>query len=284
MTERDRWTSEEALRWGYRKLSPVTDRPRREAELLLLNHVDVPRATLLAHPERTLTSDQTAGFVRDVRRRASGEPLPYVRGWIEFFALDFNVTPDVLIPRPETEQLVELGCDWLDVHPGGKVIDVGTGSGCIAVALATARPYLHLGASDRSMAALKIARLNAQNHGVADRISFWVADLLTPVRGPVDLILSNPPYIARDTWPELPLSVRREPRMALLSGSDGLQAIQRLLGQAARRLNVPGALYVEIGERQGNAVRVLARTAFPSAEIAILPDLAGKDRVLQIVR
>ena len=284
MTEWDNGTSEEARRGGYRELRPVPDRPRREAELLLLTHLDVPRATLVAHPERVLTSEQSANFVRDVRRRASGEPLPYVRGWIEFFALDFSVTPDVLIPRPETEQLVELGGDWLDSHPGGKVLDVGTGSGCIAVALATARPDLHLGASDRSMAALKIARLNARNHGVADRISFWVADLLTPVRSPVDLILSNPPYIAQGTWSELPLSVRHEPRMALLSGSDGLQAIQRLLGQAARRLNAPGALYVEIGERQGNAVRALARTAFLSAEIAILPDLAGKDRVLQIIR
>lgn len=284
MTARRDWTSEDAVRWGARKLAPVTDRPRREAELLLVEHLHCTRAALLAHPERPLSPTAAQGFVRDVHRRVSGEPLPYIRGWIEFFGLDFEVTPDVLIPRPETEQLVELGLNWLEEHPHCRAIDVGTGSGCIAVALTAARPEIRLEASDRSMTALGVARRNARRHDVAGRIAFWMGDLLKPIRGPIGLILSNPPYIADQTWSELPVSVRREPRMALLSGHDGLHAIRRLIRQAAARLGSPGAVYAEIGERQGNAARALARAAFPSADVAILPDLAGKDRVLQIVR
>jgi release factor glutamine methyltransferase len=284
VSERGAWTSAEALHWGQDKLHAVTDRPRREAEILLSDHLGCTRAALLAHPERVLAAETVAGFTRDIRRRAAGEPLPYIRGRMEFFGLDFTVTPDVLIPRPETEQLVELGRDWLDEYPDSAVIDVGTGSGCIAVALAAARPDARLWACDRSLPALRVARLNAQRHSVASRITFWAGDLLRTIRGPVDLILSNPPYIAQATWVALPRSVRHEPRMALLSGPAGLHAIRRLLEQAARRLAAPGAAYVEIGERQGDAARASARAAFPSADIAILPDLAGKDRVLQIIR
>jgi release factor glutamine methyltransferase len=284
MSERHDWTSEEALRWGQRTLRAVTDRPQREAEILLADLLHCTRAALLAHPERPLAPTEIESFVNHVRRRAAGEPLPYIRGRVEFFGLDFKVTPNVLIPRPETEMLVELGRAWIERHPEGGVIDVGTGSGCIAVALAVGCPDVRLWASDRSITALKIARHNARRHHVTERIAFWAGDLLTPVRGPLGLILSNPPYIAQETWPTLPISVRHEPRMALISGSDGLHAIRRLLAQAADRLGAPGAVYVEIGYQQGNAARRLARAAFPSAEIAILPDLAGRDRVLQVIR
>jgi HemK-like putative methylase len=134
------------------------------------------------------------------------------------------------------------------------------------------------------MSALSVAQRNAYRHSVSGRVAFWAGDLLESVRGSLGLILSNPPYIAEETWPDLPGSVRHEPKMALLSGIDGLHAIRRLLTQAARRLDSPGAAYVEIGYQQGNAALGLARTAFPSADIAILPDLAGKDRVLQVIR
>ena len=277
-------TVEEATAWGWDKLQDVTDRSRREAEILLADHLHCSRAVLLAHPERILSSADVEGFASDIRCRASGEPLPYVRGRIEFLGLDISVTPDVLIPRPETEQLVERGRAWLAHHPRCTILDVGTGSGCIAVALAANERDVELWASDRSVAALRVAQRNARRHNVADRITFFVGDLLRPVQGPLGLILSNPPYIAQEAWSTLPRSVRREPRMALLSGSDGLHAMRHLLRQAASRLGTPGAVYVEIGERQGDAARALARAAFPSAEIAILPDLAGKDRVLQIIR
>ena len=271
-----------ALHWASAHLSAHTDRPHVEAELLLAHLLDQPRAYLWAHPEATLTPQQTADYAAWVQRRGAGEPLPYITGQIEFFGLTFTVTPNVLIPRPETETLVETALDWLKAHPDSVVVDVGTGSGCIAVALAVHVPSLRLYATDISPAALQVARANAERHNVAERITFLEGDLLAPLPEPVHLIVSNPPYIADDEWDALPLSVQQEPRLALLSGADGLDAVRRLLAQAPTRLQPGGLMLVEIGERQGKAAQALAQAAFPQADVAILPDLAGKDRVLKI--
>lgn len=270
------------LRWASAQLSLHTDRPHVEAELLLAHLLHQPRAYLWAHPEAALTPQQAADYAAWVQRRAAGEPLPYITGQIEFFGLTFAVTPDVLIPRPETETLVETALDWLKAHPDAVAVDVGTGSGCIAVALTVHAPSLRLYATDISPAALQVARANAERHNVAERITFLEGDLLTPLPEPLDLILSNPPYVADDEWDALPLSVQQEPRLALLSGADGLDAIRRLLAQAPTRLNPGGLLLVEIGERQGEAAQALAQAAFPQAAVSILPDLAAKDRVLKI--
>jgi len=273
-----------ALYWASLLLSAHTDRPYIEAELLLAHLLDQPRAYLWAHPEAALTPQQAAAYAACVQRRAAGEPLPYITGQIEFFGLTFAVTPNVLIPRPETETLVETALIWLEAHPAAIVVDVGTGSGCIAVALAIHAPALRLYATDISRAALDVARANARRHNVADRITFLEADLLTPLRGPVHLIVSNPPYIAEGEWYTLPLSVRQEPRLALLAGVDGLDAIRRLVQRARTRLAPGGLMLVEIGEWQGEAAQALAQAAFPKADISILPDLARKDRVLKIAR
>lgn len=273
-----------ALRWASPQLSTLTARPQVEAELLLVHVLDQPRAYLWAHPEATLTPQQAADYVACVQRRAAGEPLPYITGQIEFFGLAFGVTPDVLIPRPETETLVEAALDWLKARPDAVAVDVGTGSGCIAVALAVCAPSSRLYATDISPAALHVARANAERHNVAGRIAFLEGDLLMPLPEPVNLILSNPPYVADDEWDTLPPSVQQEPRLALLSGVDGLDAIRRLVQQAYTRLRPGGLMLVEIGERQGKAAQALAQTAFPDADVAILPDLAGKDRGLRIVR
>jgi release factor glutamine methyltransferase len=171
---------------------------------------------------------------------------------------------------------------WLKVYPAATAVDVGTGSGCIAVALAVHVPALRFYATDISPAALCVARTNAERHNVADRIMFIEGDLLTPLSEPVHLIVSNPPYVAESEWDALPLSVRQEPQLALLSGADGLDAIRRLVQQARARLAAGGLMLVEIGERQGEAAQALARAAFPKVDIAILPDLAGKDRILKI--
>jgi release factor glutamine methyltransferase len=232
-----------------------------------------------------LSPAQRAAYERDVCERATGTPLPYLTGEREFFGLSFAVTPDVLIPRPETETLVEIALAWLARRPAQAVIravDVGAGSGCITVALAAHRPALPICAVDLSRAALHIARANAARHHVAARVSFVQSDLLSAVDGPLDLIVSNPPYVAAEAWAALPISVQREPRLALLSGAEGLSAIRRLLEQAARRLAPSGLLLIEIGERQANAARTYAQAAFPDASIRIVPDLAGKDRVLEI--
>ncbi len=271
-----------ALRWAGDQLAPHADRPQTEAELLLAHLLHQPRTYLRAHPEAILTPQQAADYVAYVQRRAAGEPLPYITGQIEFFGLLFAVTPDVLIPRPETEILVEAALNWVKAHPDAVAVDVGTGSGCIAVALAVHAPTLRLYATDISAAALQVARANAERHTVAQRIAFLEGDLLTPLPEPVDLILSNPPYVAEGEWSTLPLSVQREPRAALLAGVEGLDAIRRLLTQAQTCLKPGGRMLVEIGERQGTAVRSLAQAAFPTAHIVVFPDLAGKDRLLSI--
>lgn len=271
-----------ALDEGAVQVRAVTDSPRLEAEVLLAHILNRPRTFLLAHPEAALTPEQAAQFADGVARRAAGTPLPYLTGHIEFYGLDFAVTPAVLIPRPETELLVEESLAWLKSHPAATGVDVGTGSGCIAVALAVHAPDARLVATDISAAALGVARANAERHGVAARLTFLAGDLLSPLRGPVDLLVSNPPYVTEAEWDALPPSVRQEPRLALTSGAEGLDALRRLLAQAAQRVRPGGLALIEIGERQGAAVQALAQAVFPQARVQILPDLAGKARVLKI--
>jgi len=273
----------EALLWAARKLAHIAERPRLEAELLLMELRQCDRITLFAHPEWELDPTQVRRYAETVRRRAEGTPLPYITGHIEFFGLEFAVTPAVLIPRPETELLVERAMDWLQRHPSRRIADIGTGSGCIAVTLAVMRQALHISAGDISAAALAVAQTNAQHHGVASRVTCIQADLLAPFSGPLDLILSNPPYVADPEWELLPDSVHREPRSALLAGPQGLDLIRRLLSQARHRLAPGGCMLVELGEEQENAVRALAQTAFPKAYVNVLPDLAGKPRLLEVI-
>lgn len=277
-------TVREALRWATGVLGAVAERPRVEAEILLGTLLGRGRPHLLAHPEEVLERETAASFVYLVRRRAAGQPLPYLTGRMEFYGLEFAVTPDVLIPRPETELLVEEALAWLEHRSGVRAVDVGTGSGCVAVTLARHAPRLYLYAVDLSAAALGVACSNAQRHGVDERVGFLQGDLLRPLAAPLDLIVSNPPYVATTEWDALPPSVRREPRLALLAGSSGLDAIRRLLPQAAARLRAGGLLLVEIGERQGETVASLARPLFPRDDVAILRDLAGRERLLRVRR
>jgi len=273
---------EEALRVATGVLAASAENPRLEAEILLAHILGRPRTFLLAHPEAVLTPEQAARFTDGVGRRAAGAPLPYITGHIEFYGLDFAVTPDVLIPRPETELLVEEALAWLKSRPAATVVDVGAGSGCIVVTLATHAPDAHFYATDLSAAALDVARANAERHGVRSRITFLEGDLLSPLDESVDVLVSNPPYVAETEWDALPLSVQQEPRLALTSGVDGLDAIRRLLAQAVQRVRPGGLILIEIGGRQGDTAQALAQAAFPQASVQVLPDLAGKARVLKI--
>jgi release factor glutamine methyltransferase len=275
-----------ALRWAAAQLAGATDRPHTEAERLLASVLLVDRPAILAHPEWLLTPTQADKFVDAIQRRASGSPLPYIIGHVAFYGAEFSVTPAVLIPRPETELLVELALARIQARGPIHVIDIGTGSGCIAVTLAREAPRSHVWATDVSTAALRIARENAARHGVAKRLTWVQADLLAPFTGPLDLIVSNPPYIGDAEWPDLPRSVQMEPQIALTSGPDGLDTIGRLLLQASTRLAPDGCLLMEIGERQASTVTALAQSALEQcgrqASLRMHQDLAGKDRVFQL--
>lgn len=286
-----------SLSHAAKRLRTRTDAPQLEAEIILAHVLDCSRTDLFAHPERSLRPRELAAFLTLLDRRALGEPLPYLTGRVEFYGLEFTIDRRVLIPRPETETLVELALSHvaqlsaLRPHSGQRpgdalgpvLVDVGTGSGCLAVTLAVHTPRAHIYAIDLSSEALAVARANAERHQVANRISFLNSDLLQDLSEPTDLIVANPPYIASEEWPTLPQEVREhEPRLALYGGPDGLDIIRRLLSEASTLLQPNGTILIEIGATQGPAALNLAHQTFPTAAVAIHPDLAGRDRVLCI--
>jgi release factor glutamine methyltransferase len=260
------------------------DTPALDVEVLLSHVAGQSRAWLYAHPEHRLTSAQLQAYDSLVRRRAAQEPAAYLVGHREFFGLDFLVTRDVLVPRPETELLVELALHMVPERRAPLMIaDVGTGSGILAVTLAAHLPQARVLATDISASALPIARCNAMRHNVADRIVHIQADLLQPVSVTCDLIVSNPPYLR---WDELPTISKTapawEPRVALDGGPGGLTIIRRLLAMAAQRLHPRGKLLMELGAGQGQVILGLAREHFPHAAAEIFKDYAGLDRVLVV--
>jgi release factor glutamine methyltransferase len=271
----------QALQEASSHLRAVSDTPRVEAEILMMHVTGSSRATLLAHPERPLLTNEVGQYEQLVGDRALGYPLPYLTGKTEFYGLDIMVTPDVMIPRPETEVLVDLA---LECRPS-TVVDVGTGSGCIAVALAVHLPEAVILGIDISPAALAVARRNVERLGLEERVQLIAGDLLDRRPGPVDLIVSNPPYIAADEWASLPPSILyHEPHLALSGGTDGLEIIRALLYQSQGLLKPGGTLLMEIGASQREAVREIAETCFPEGgtSIQVHRDLAGRDRVLEV--
>jgi release factor glutamine methyltransferase len=289
-------TIADALAAAARQLGGSSGTPRLDAELLLAHALGWSRARLLAEGRSALPDAERDAFGVLVARRANLEPVAYIVRRREFFGLDFYVDERVLVPRPETELLVELALDFarrrtaagcLPPHGEGNVsssplviADIGTGSGCIAVSLAVHLPHASILATDISADALEVARVNAERHQVAGRVRLLRGDLVAPLPEPVDLLLSNPPYTV---LAEIDEGVRRhEPRLALDGGSDGLALYRRLLGEAPYRLRAGGALLLEIGATQGPQVAELARAAFPGAEVRVHADLAGLDRVVAV--
>jgi release factor glutamine methyltransferase len=254
---------------------PHPERARRDTETLLVHalkknapetNLDMKLAWLIAHDREPLAPDAAATFCDLVERRLAGEPIQYITGEAEFYGLPFRVNRDVLIPRPETEHLVEkamalaqrLRLTWA---PYPRIVDVGTGSGAIAVALAHALPFAKITATDISAAALAVAKDNAARVGVADRVRFFEADLLDPAtHGPFDMVVSNPPYVPESDRATLDVEVRNyEPAQALFAGDDGLAIYRRLLPQAFRVLIGSGILLLEIGYGQQEAIQALLR-------------------------
>jgi release factor glutamine methyltransferase len=290
-----------ALAWATHDLRATSETSRLDAELLLAHVLGWGRARLLAEGRLALTEAQASVFRDLVARRAALEPVAYLIGHKEFFGIDFLIDRRALMPRPETELLVELalGCArrlTADDRPptstidgqllvvGGRssvvIADVGTGSGAIAVALALHLPEVQIAALDISPDALALARQNVERHGLAGRVRLLRGNLLDPLAAPVDLIVSNPPYTI---LAEIDEGVRRyEPYQALDGGVDGLDVYRRLLNQAPAKLHPDGVLLLEIGATQAAAVTELARRAFPDATIRVYRDLAGLDRVVVI--
>jgi release factor glutamine methyltransferase len=259
------------------------DAPRVEAEWLLSRVLSYNRTELYMNAQRPVTEEERSAFRALVTRRLEGEPLAYILGERGFWTLDLAVDPRVLIPRPETEQLVELALRFTKRfdHQDWRIIDVGTGSGALALALASELPQAVVVATDLSPDALEVAKENAERLDLRERVKFVCTDVLDAFAGrpaSVDIVVSNPPYIGQSD-PEVADDVRaHEPEMALFSGDDGLDIVRRLLPAARAVLRPGGLLLMEHGARQGDAVRQLARADF--ATVSIQKDLSRHDRVL----
>ena len=255
-----------------------------DAQVLMGYILDKPRAWVMAHGEIELDRHQMIDFNQALSRLAQGEPLPYVIGHWEFFGLDFQLTADTLIPRPETELLVERCLDWLHNHPGSRrAIDIGTGSGCIGISLAMHVPDLQALLSDISPAALEIARKNAARYGLLERVSFQQADILEGISGAFDLMCANLPYIPSLILTTLPVAMR-EPKTALDGGQSGTELISRLLDQARHNLAPGGMMILEIDSIQGPELVPMAEELYPAAQVQVLQDLSGADRCLEVKR
>ena len=270
------------------RLALISYTPALDASVLIGHILSKPRTWVLAHPELTLTSEQQEQLDDALARFEDGEPFPYILGHWEFFGLDFDVTPDVLIPRPETELLVERAIVWLQESPVRRTVaDIGTGSGAIAVAIAVNVPEIHILATDISQAAVEVAHRNAQKHNVSDRIDFVQCDILPPPPGPFpaeshfDLVCANLPYIPTDTLQGLPI-YEREPTLALDGGPDGLDIFRQLMQIAPDWLAPNALILLEIEATRGVHALSLAHEMFSQAEIHLHQDFTGRDRLLEI--
>ena len=282
-------TISEFLEQAESQIASISDSPALDAQVLLAHILTKPRTWVLAHPETHLTQPQLASAKEAVSRLEAGEPLPYILGHWEFFGLKLEITPDVLIPRPETELLVERAIKWLRASKERRTIaDVGTGSGCIAIAIAKNIPDAKVVATDISPPALEIAHRNVRAHGAVNQIALFQCDLLPPHPYALptdmhfDLICANLPYIPTKTLQGLDV-YKREPTLALDGGADGLNIVRRLLEIAPEWMAPNGMILLEIEASQGMSAVSLAYDTFDSAEIHLHQDLAGHDRLVEIM-
>ena len=257
---------------------------RLEAELLAMAVLGIDRARLYTLLPEELSENEAAALNELLERRLKREPAAYIRASREFFGLEFYVDQRVLIPRPETELLVERAIEYVTRRfpdGGGMIADIGTGSGAIAISLAKHLPKARIYAIDISPKALEVASLNCRRHSVSVRL--LEGDLLEPLPEPVDLIVANLPYVAEEEMLHLHEEIRLyEPGLALEGGPDGLEVVRRLLKQAPAKLRPGGAVMLEIGSEQGEVVLEAAGKQLPEAEIKVCPDLAGLDRLLVV--
>ena len=285
------WTVLGLLKWttGYFDRKGV-EGARASAELLLAKCLQLNRLDLYLRYDQPLSVDELARFKGLIQRRVQGEPVAYITGERAFWTLDLAVTPDVLIPRPETERLVEIALDALQSMQSARprILDLGTGSGAIVLALAAGHPEGYFVALDRSIGALRIARENQRRNGIGAEIDYLAADWCAPLNPdakPFDLIVTNPPYIAAAEIAGLQAEIRHfEPRAALDGGADGLDCLRLILTEAADRLASGGHLVVEMGADQAESVTALASTVGAYRKVEIHKDYAGLDRIAHLSR
>jgi release factor glutamine methyltransferase len=275
-------TTGSLLKRTQEELKKHSESPYLDSLVLLAHITGLTKSQLLANPDPSLSSTQQNQVEQALTRIKAGTPLPYLIGEWEFFQLKFKITEDVLIPRPETEGLVELALAWLGQHPQRKVcLEIGTGCGCIAIAMAIKKPELKIIATDISNSALQVARVNALAHQVDDQIIFEERDLLSGMDRKVDLLIANLPYIPTDKLKSLPV-YNHEPFLALDGGADGLYYIKRVLKNAQKHMQPGGAIFLELDEDSGAAALALAREVWPGMTLKLSQDLSGQDRYLSI--
>jgi release factor glutamine methyltransferase len=266
------------------QLHLISETGTLDAQVLLAHCLDKPRTWVLAHPEAPINKIQYHKIIQSAGRLMRGEPLPYVIGHWEFYGLDFLVTPDVLIPRPDTELLTERAIKWLQLHPHKRnAVDIGTGSGCIGISLARHIPDLHIVLTDISPEALNVARMNGEKHGLLGRLEFRQSDLLDwiPIPFTFDLICANLPYIPTRTLENLPVA-ESESHLALDGGLSGIKVIKRLLKQAKNQLTPGGMMLLEIGPTQCDQLIRFAQKHYSFSKVQLLQDMSGRDRCLEI--
>ncbi len=252
---------------------------RLECELLLRHALKISQVQLYQDLNHELKPKPEKTFWQLIKRRLNGEPTAYITKHREFYGLDFYVDPRVLIPRPESELLVEKALNLVQSYAVSTMADIGTGCGAIAISLALNLPQAKIYATDISASALKVARFNCRQHGVESRICLLQGNMLEPLPESVDLIVTNLPYVRQS---ELPGAADFEPRLALNGGSDGLEKIRQLCHQIGSKLHPEGYLLLEIGQGQGSAITTFLRSRFPGAKIEVTPDLSGIERVINL--
>jgi len=282
------WTIQKLLNWVTAFLEDKNiDSPRLSAELLLSHVLALKRIELYTQFDTVVEQHHLAVLRNLVKRAGQNEPVPYLVGKTEFYSIELQISPDCLIPRPETELLVERATEFLRKRQGPQLVcDLCTGSGCIAVAIAKNFPDAHITATDISDAALSVAARNIEKHALTDRVNLLCGDLFDPLipqldKSPFDLIVCNPPYVSTSEYEALEPNVRNyEPRLALHAGPDGLDVYKRIAERVDAFLKPDGALMLEIGHAQGPAVRQLLESAAPFTNIRIEKDFQNNDRIV----
>lgn len=269
-----------ALDWGREALTS-SPTPSLDAEVLLAHTLGRARVWVLAHGAELLDEQEQHTYAALIDRRARGEPIAYLRGHVEWFGMEMEITPDVLIPRAETELVVERAIELAGKERVRLVADIGTGSGAMAIAMARNLMAVRVFAVDSSRAALQVAARNVRKLGVADRVTLVNGSLLTPLEEKPDLIVANLPYVAASLMRSIDRGVRYEPRAALFGGTDGLELYANMFDQMAERGWAPHVV-CEIDPRQSAGMRALARRVFPDARVDVYADYAGWDRIAQV--